>query len=154
MGHGIHTYFKPGRFFNSIEKLHEHCTLYLSELEPTIWSDTSISFNRWCLSLEFPIEMYGDVSLSYLRLYTQGFMSNIEEETDWRKDISTICRAFGAEEWWTCDECAEDLVVDMNLKDFEMALHTRSIEYADYVKPDSIWPDGCLFVHDREYNPQ
>lgn len=147
MGHGIHTYFKPSRLFNSIHEVYDFCKHGLNQYNP-VEMDNFIAFDRWCFMLDFPINCYDDSTFPYLKLYAQGRLDLLVNELECRNDMKTICEAFGAEDWWTCDECSDDDICDLRSGEFERVLKTRSVEYERFLMPTFRWPEDCCFIHD------
>lgn len=146
MGHSIHTYFKPNNFFTQIEEVLQVCEKYLSDFNP-VKMDDFVALDPWAWILDFPYNRDEDNQFPYLRLITQGFMDRYAE-IECRNDIKRLCEAFGASEWWTCDENGDDAYCDLNQHDFEVALRNESFEYAAFIIEGTRWPSNCHFVHD------
>lgn len=147
MGHGIHTYFKPTTPFSTVKEVFDFCEHHLSYYNPELKGNV-IWLNPWCFSLDFPSNRDEDPSFPYLKLYTQGRIGILANEIQCRNDIKTICEAFGANNWWTCDECSDDFVCDLMTDDFERVLQTQSFEYEYLLMHSFSWPQNCHFIHD------
>lgn len=146
MSHGIHTYFKPSRSFKTIQEVYD-CICHLEQFSPELMGDF-ISLGPWCFILDFPIDFTDGYMSPYLKLYTQGHMDILANELQCRNDIKTICETLGAKDWWTCDECSDDVVCDLSIGEFEKVLQTQSVEYEQFLMPTFSWPQNCHFIHD------
>ena len=150
MGHGIHTYFKPSIPFNNIKEVFDFCKCHLNQYNPVLM-ENSIWLDPWCFMLDFPDNRYEDPSFPYLKLYTQGHLSILYDTLQCRNDIKTICEMLGAKDWWTCDECSDDIVCDLSIDEFEKVLESQSIEYEKLLMPTFLWPQNCHFIHDGSF---
>lgn len=136
--------------FGSIDEIYDFCCKHLSKYRPEL-TDYEIDLSPWAFSLNF-YYFHG----LYLQLFTQGRLNSLYDHPDCREDIRTICEAFGATEWWICDEDASDIFENLTPDEFEMALLTQSVDYEYFLHDGAPWPKDCHFIADGSHrsNPK